>query len=447
MGVGDADADADADMGGAPRASAGGWWTRAAGRAVDTVWRWWMVAGSEEDASLVTKGVSEMVGCMMFHFIGSVSPTAAANGLALLVIVYYTARMSGAHLNPAVTLTFMLLGHVNPVEMIVYWAAQVAGCVLGALWVAALVPGAVLRGTGSPGYAGVHGDGCFAPQAGLTDAQVLGWEAMGTFCFLVPIFAVVWYTQTKSGYGNTGPLIVGLSLTATALAVGQWTGAALNPARAMGSVIVLRCAPRAETTVGLYVAGEAVGAALVPLVIIPWYGIAARPWYWPASAAPLLGGGGTAVATPQSTPSPTRDTPLSGAPSVRMAERSHMSALMLEGMLPRSAHSMRFAHPPAHVDTSVTSVPLSALLQGGPQSPRGAAPVREKTYVCANPFARPRLPDPRRRSLSTATTDGDASPPPPSPLPHPRLRPSSDTPVTLTIVEGEEENPGASSRQ
>ena len=197
-----------------------------------TVARSWM----GDPTALAIKMFAEFVGCMIFHFVGSVSGTASGNAVVLMVLVYYSAKMSGGHLNPAVTFTFTLLGHTAPLEMVAYWIAQVAGCIVGALWLAWLVPGlyvrddvSLLRGDG------IFQDGCFVPHAELAKRQVWGWEAACTFCFLVPIFSVVWYTQHKSGYGNTGPIIVGLSLYAAASAAGEWTGGALNPARVLAS--------------------------------------------------------------------------------------------------------------------------------------------------------------------------------------------------------------------
>ena len=213
--------------------------------------------------SLVTKALAEFTGCMIFHFIGSVAPTAATNAISLLVLVYYTARMSGAHLNPALTMTFAILGYTNPVEVIVYWMAQFVGCIFGALWVSLLVPRAY------PEY-----DGCFHVHESMSDWMIVGWEAIGTFCFILPIFSVVWYTQHKSGYGNTGPIIVGFSLYAAASAVGPWTGAALNPARVVASPVVIGC--RDSRTIPYYVAGEIIGAILVPIAIVPWYGVSSK---------------------------------------------------------------------------------------------------------------------------------------------------------------------------
>lgn len=223
----------------------------------------------------LSRAIVEFTSCMMFHFIGSVCPTPVANGIALIALVYYAAKVSGAHLNPAVSLTFCLLGHTDPFEMIMYWLSQVLGCVVGALWTAALVPASNLI-TGPRG-AGFQGDGCFTPSSSLSRAQTFGWEAIGTFCFIVPVFSVVWYTQNKKGYGNAGPLIVGLSLTASAMASGPYTGAALNPARALGSSIVFGCPYKHVFTD--YVLAELTGAAASVIAIAPWYGISSQSWY------------------------------------------------------------------------------------------------------------------------------------------------------------------------
>jgi glycerol uptake facilitator-like aquaporin len=224
--------------------------------------------------SLLTKGAAEFTGCMLFHFLGSASPTPATNAVALMVLVYYTAKLSGAHLNPALTTTFALLGYTNPVELVVYWIAQFSGCIAGALWLALLVPGLSVGGDTSVSRPAMALSGCFTPAPDISGIDVLGWEAVCTFCFILPIFSVVWYTQSKSGYGNTGPIIVGLSLYAAATVAGPWTGAALNPARAVASHIVFQCPTNAY--IGYYVAGELIGAAVVPIAVAPWYGMSMR---------------------------------------------------------------------------------------------------------------------------------------------------------------------------
>ena len=226
---------------------------------------------------VISKFVVEFLACAMFHFIGSVSGTAFGNGIALMVLVYYTAKTSGAHLNPALSLSFTLLGHTNPIEMLVYWTAQICGCALGALWLAVLVPGLGVRDHITREGDGPFYDGCFVPRKDLSHKEMFGWEALCTFNFLVPIFSVVWYTLAKKGYGNTGPLMVGLSLMANALVAGPFTGAALNPARVLGSAIVFDCPHPVNHF--YYIMGQLLAGALVPLAIMPWYGVAPTAWY------------------------------------------------------------------------------------------------------------------------------------------------------------------------
>ena len=246
---------------------------------------------------------------MMFHFIGSISPTPWANGIALMVMVYYTAKTSGAHLNPALTLAFSILGYTNPLEVIIYWVAQVSGCIVGALWMWLLIPPPL---DNTPLITG-----CFVPSPLLSNAKIFAWEAFCTFSFLLPIFSVVWYTVHKQGYGNTGPLIVGLSLVANAFAAGPYTGAALNPARVLGSMAVFHC-PSNHTAI-YYILGEFLGAALVPVAIFPFYGINDEAWYLqaiPVKMNQLILGYQTNVrnniGTPVQLMSPTAQTPRHG---------------------------------------------------------------------------------------------------------------------------------------
>lgn len=220
---------------------------------------------------IASRTLIECVGCMIFHFVGSIDPTPYTNGIVLSTIVYYCAKISGAHLNPAASLTFALLGHIPPSQMLAYWGAQVTGCMMGAMWLKLLVPTDVIHYTDF--------NGCFKPNKFLSHGMIFGWESACTFTFLVPIFAVVWFSQDKSGYGNTGPIIVGMSLMSSAFAAAHWTGAALNPARALGSALVMKC--KSNDVIWLYVAGELTAACLVPLAIIPWYGINADAWYLP----------------------------------------------------------------------------------------------------------------------------------------------------------------------
>ena len=221
-------------------------------------------------SQIISKIIVEAIASAMFHFLGSTSGTVYSNGITLMVLVYYTAKTSGAHLNPALSLTFFLLGYSNPIELICYWIAQLSGSMIGSLWLALLVPNNNVR----------HGTiGCFTPSDQISNIGLFGWEAICTFTFIVPIFSVVWYTNHKKGYGNTGPILVGLSLISSALAAANYTGGALNPARVLGSIAVLGCDEKARSSAVFYVTGEIVGAIIAPVAIIPWFGICQNSWY------------------------------------------------------------------------------------------------------------------------------------------------------------------------
>ena len=81
----------------------------------------------------------------------------------------------------------------------------------------------------------------------------------------------------KKGYGNTGPLLIGLSLIANAMVCASFTSAALNPARVLGSYFVFDCGN--GKYIFYYIAGELLGGILAPICIIPWYGISPNSWY------------------------------------------------------------------------------------------------------------------------------------------------------------------------
>ncbi|WIA18173.1 hypothetical protein OEZ85_009647 [Tetradesmus obliquus] len=178
------------------------------------------------------------IGTMMFTFLGSTVTDKVfgpwVNGLALAVWVYSAANISGGHLNPAVTFSTLICGFYPVLHSVLYVILQFCGAIMGALLVAGLVPGvSVGMGDGAPG--------CFDSTIigkGLSHSQLFGWEVGMTFTLLSVVYAC---GVAKPGHGSFTPLAVGLSLVACAGTGGQWTGAALNPARVVGPLAVFKC--------------------------------------------------------------------------------------------------------------------------------------------------------------------------------------------------------------
>jgi aquaporin Z len=153
----------------------------------------------------------------------SLTTVALAHGLAIFVMVAALGAVSGAHFNPAVTFGFVVTGRMTPVRGAMYVGAQVLGAVAASALVRVLV-GAVHVADGTPQ---VH--------LNLPLAQAAVFEAVATFFLVLVVFGTaVDGRAPKSVY----PLAIGLTVALDIMAFGPLTGAAMNPARALGPALV-----------------------------------------------------------------------------------------------------------------------------------------------------------------------------------------------------------------
>lgn len=180
---------------------------------------------------------AEFIGTYALVFIGGASimsgaiaksPTAwlnvaLAHGIILAVAVSATMRISG-HLNPAVTMGFLVARRIEPIMAGVYVLAQLLGAMLAAYTLGALFPAAVADATRLGGQ---------SIALDVTAGQAIGLEAIATF-FLV---FVVFGTAVDPKAPKIGGLAIGLTVTAGILAIGPLTGASMNPARSFGPAI------------------------------------------------------------------------------------------------------------------------------------------------------------------------------------------------------------------
>ena len=199
------------------------------------------------------KYLAEFIGTYALVFVGAGAVLASktngmgmvgvalAHGLVLMMIVYTIGHISGAHVNPAVTIAAWLTGHMKTAIAGWYVLAQLLGATFAALFLKLfLFPGISGDGMGAPALrAGVmpyfndHGamfNNTVSPLAGIAI------EAMLTF-FLVWAVMAMAVDQKNNNKGFAG-LAIGLVLTFDILVGGQLTGAAMNPARAFGPTLV-----------------------------------------------------------------------------------------------------------------------------------------------------------------------------------------------------------------
>jgi MIP family channel proteins len=156
-----------------------------------------------------------------------------AHGWALVVIVYTWGSISGAHVNPAVTLGVALTGRLNALQAVVYWTAQFAGALAASYLLAYLIgtAGGLGETVGSltPNIEGVSG-----PMA--SQVKVIVLEAVLTFFLMISIFASAVFNKN----GNLAGLAIGMVLAMDILMGGPLTGASMNPARTFGPAFVMR---------------------------------------------------------------------------------------------------------------------------------------------------------------------------------------------------------------
>ena len=181
--------------------------------------------------------------------LGSVG-IALAFGLVIMAMIYAVGHISGAHLNPAVTLAFALRRHFPGVRVPAYWGAQVTGAVLAAL---------LLRVS----LGDIADVGATSPSG--SQAQSFLWEAVLTAILLFVIMAVA--TDTRA-VGEAAAIAIGGTIALAALVGGPISGASLNPARSLGPAL----ASGSFDSLWLYLVAPLVGGTVGALA----YGMVSR---------------------------------------------------------------------------------------------------------------------------------------------------------------------------
>jgi len=154
---------------------------------------------------------------------GSLGQTgiAAAFGLAIMAMIYATGHLSGAHINPAVTVAFVSTRHFPVRDAVAYVPAQLAGAVAGAVTLR-------LAWEGTPANLGAT-----VPSVGVGAALV--YEFAMTALLMFVIMAVA--TDTRA-FGAAAAIAIGGTVALDALFGGGVTGASMNPARSFGPALV-----------------------------------------------------------------------------------------------------------------------------------------------------------------------------------------------------------------
>ena len=188
----------------------------------------------------------------------------------MTLAVYVAGGISGAHLNPAVTLSLAAWRGFPWAKVWPYVAAQFAGAFAASAVVyltyadaLAHYDGGVRQVTGALGTAGIWAT---YPQPWLSTAGGLVDQIVGTALLMIVIFALS-DSRNMAPQSNLGPIVVGFLVMAIGMAFGLNAGYAINPARDFG--------PRLFTALAGW-GGEVFNAG--------------NGWWWVPIAGPLIGG-------------------------------------------------------------------------------------------------------------------------------------------------------------
>jgi glycerol uptake facilitator protein len=216
-------------------------------------------------------GVVSLV--VLFEGKGDYTTITIGWGLAVTFGIYVSGKISGAHLNPAVTLGLAVTGRFPWGKVCPYIIAQVIGAFIGAAIVFAVVYTRmrVLVPDGALPYTGIFATSPYVPNEHWWSLSGFVDQIVGTALLLGLILAVGDAHNTPPG-SNLTPLIVGLIVVAVGMSFGGMHGYAINPARDFG--------PRLFTFVaGFADSGFRNGNFIVPIVATSIGGVVGALFY------------------------------------------------------------------------------------------------------------------------------------------------------------------------
>jgi aquaporin Z len=205
------------------------------------------------------RAAAEFVGTFALIFVGVGSLTAArtltdvglAHGLVIAVMVSSVGHISGGHFNPAVTLGFFITRRIAPLLAVVYWITQFGAAILAALLLKWVLPSAAVTTIklGVP---------ALGQSVGVGEGLVI--EAVLTFFLVWVFFATA--ADPRGAFKAIAGLAIGFTITFDILIAGALTGGAMNPARAVGPMLV----DGRWTDFWIWIVGPLAGGAVAALL-------------------------------------------------------------------------------------------------------------------------------------------------------------------------------------
>jgi len=210
------------------------------------------------------KLLAEVLGTFILVFFGTatavlgggiagigITGIALAFGLTIIAAAYSIGTVSGAHLNPAVSVAMWVNKRLSSRELINYIAGQIIGAIIASalLWFILTSADQATANFGQNGFGNL----------GMVGAFVV--ELVLTFIFVLVIVTV---TSHRKGNAKLAGIVIGLTLTLVHLVGIPLTGTSVNPARSLGPALF--AGGEALEQVWLFIAAPLIGGVLAAIV-------------------------------------------------------------------------------------------------------------------------------------------------------------------------------------
>jgi aquaporin Z len=141
--------------------------------------------------------------------------------IGVAIGVYFLGKISMAHFNPAVSLGFLISGHITKLRLLQYWVAEITGALLASLFVMSVIGTEASLGANAPSYS-------------YPLPAVFGIEVLATALLMAVIYLAV-YTKGLRGFGG---LVIGGMVGLDIFFLAFISGASMNPARSLAPALL-----------------------------------------------------------------------------------------------------------------------------------------------------------------------------------------------------------------
>ena len=223
--------------------------------------------------ALFKKACAEFIGTFVLVFVacgvaaytgGDLVATSLAFGLVIVAMAYSIGRVSGCHVNPAVSLGCLMDKRMSVKEFFVYIVAQILGGLLGAIAMFGVFHMAGVALAGNACNYAVHYGADGLPTGGVISALLTEIILTGIF-----VYVILNVTDEKSGNSKLAGIVIGLTLTLVHLIGITLTGTSVNPARSIATAfgdLIFNGNTAALAQVWMFIVAPLVGAVVAALI-------------------------------------------------------------------------------------------------------------------------------------------------------------------------------------